>query len=142
MKAKRISLLLLGLIFLFAGTPLGIISLVAASEGLSGNASAFWIPLILSVVLLFSALLCFRARRKLLFKHFSKLYSDVDRVVIAHADSKFSALSVPFGSFFATRGRIESTLNMIIHFSGGSVSTRRVKPNSIEYRCLAPYIQG
>ena len=141
MKAKRFSLLLLGLVLLLTGIPVGIISMVAASKGLSENVAIFSVSLVLSVLMLFTSYLCFQARRHLLIKYFERIYSDVDRVVISNADARFSSLSVPIGSYGATRGRIESTLNMIIHYNGGSVSTRRVKPNSIEYRCLAPYIQ-
>lgn len=141
MKTKRFVLLIVGFILLFASVILATMALVALFQGLSENFEIFIVSVVLSVLFLVLNLLCLRARRRLLYDYYSKKYADVNRVVIAHTDTDFISYTVPFESYEATRGRLRNILNLVIHFNSGAVSIRRVKPNSVEYRFLAPFIQ-
>ena len=140
MKTQKFLMNLLGVVLILISLfPLGLF-IVSLQGDMEGSTVASIVGGLLFIGILALSRLCFRASHHIVIKYYSKLYSNVDRVVITNADSRLSAVSMPVGSFMATNGRVESILNMIIHFKGGSVSTRRVKVNSAEYRCLARYI--
>jgi predicted RNase H-related nuclease YkuK (DUF458 family) len=142
MIIKRLVLLIVGLITLIIGCTSAIISVIAAAKELPNDLELFIVPLVISLIMLVVSIMCFSTRKRLLYTHYKKLYSEVEYVIISHVDSDFTAVSVPVDFYSVTTGRSKSILNMIIHFTNGKVITRRVKPKSIEYQCLAPYIES
>jgi Na+/melibiose symporter-like transporter len=140
-KAKRFLLFIIGMLLLIVSVVLALVALVALIKGLAENNGVFVASLIISVLSFSLNLLCVRARRRLLNQCLAEQYADINRVVIAHTEAEFDAYSVPFESIDEVRGKLKNTLNVVIHFNDGSVRLRRIKPKSLEYRFLAPFIQ-